>query len=66
MQYTCNNKANEYKYLGEYINQNGTETMTVEKRQYFMVWLDMDIGTELLFIISCFVTLFSCIDVIEK
>jgi len=25
-------KANEYKYLGEYINENGTETMTVEKR----------------------------------
>jgi len=25
-------KANEYKYLGEYINENGTETMTVETR----------------------------------
>jgi len=25
-------KANEYKYLGEYINENGTETTTVEKK----------------------------------
>jgi len=25
-------KANEYKYLGEYVNENGTETTTVEKR----------------------------------
>ena len=25
-------KANEYKYLGGYINENGTEMMTVEKK----------------------------------
>jgi len=25
-------KANEYKYLGEYINKNGTEMTTAEKR----------------------------------
>jgi len=25
-------KANEYKYFGEYINENGTKTTTVAKR----------------------------------